>query len=535
MIRLRREGLIKRTDIVELREVQRKAISWVRGSSKRFLFLNAETGSGKSLIGLESFYPEPIFYLCSSKALQDQIEHDFKVEVLKGRSNYRCSLNDEYTVEDCPKKVIEWQVAYESMKYGQSKEFVRQKYLRRFNLKESDLRSCLCPYRIQKQRVEKSLIGVLNYHVFFYNKNYSYLGDEGRVIIVDEADQFEEALADFVSIDVSYKFLRKYTLPIPEKIQSMREFRRWSEEVFKVIKQIQRVIEQNLTELDEEYHRFYYNLILIWTIMDKLKEEFDRRWMFYNDIEGEKVKVRPIWLDRELVEEIFFRHGRRFLFMSATLPAPQVFARMLGINDDEYDYMDLEYVLGKKTIVVKNSYKLNKDNSSNGIEIVKPAIRELLIRHATEKGLILTTTNKLAKEISSSFSGRCLYVDASNYQVQFEKHKGGENTVMVTASFWRGIDLRDDLARFIIITKVPFPDLGDRLIQKRAYSGKFGHLWYVSQAVLMLIQGSGRGVRHEKDYCTVYILDGYIMELLKNKQYQKLFPKSWLKLVTYEF
>lgn len=535
MIRLKQEGLIKRQDIVGLREVQREAIAWIRGSSKKFLFLNAETGSGKSLIGLEAFYPEPIFYLCSSKALQDQIEKDFKVEVLKGRGNYRCSLNDEYTVEECPRKIIEWQVTYESMKQGLSKDFVRQKYLRMFRLRESDLNSCLCPYRIQKQKVERSTIGVLNYHVFFFNKNYSYLGDRERVIIVDEADQFEEALADFVSIEVSYKFLRKYMLPIPEKIQSMKEFRRWGEELFRVLKHIQDMTDKSLIDLDEEYHRFYYNLILIWGIMDDLGEEFDRRWMFHNDIEGEKVKVRPIWLDRKLVDEIFFRHGKRFLFMSATLPAPQVFARMLGIRDDEYDYMDLEYSLGKKTIVIKNSYKLNKENSDNGIEIVKPVLKELLVRHSTEKGLILTTTNKLAKEISSSFSGRCLYVDAGNYQTQFEKHKAGENTVLVSASLWRGIDLRDDLARFVIITKIPFPDLGDRLIQKRAYSGKFGHLWYISQAVLMLIQGSGRGVRHEKDYCIVYILDGYIMELLKNKQYQRLFPKSWLKLINYEF
>jgi Rad3-related DNA helicase len=39
-----------------------------------------------------------------------------------------------------------------------------------------------------------------------------------------------------------------------------------------------------------------------------------------------------------------------------------------------------------------------------------------------------------------------------------------------------GLDLKDDLSRFQIITKVPYPDLGDRWIDaKRKINGQ----WYI--------------------------------------------------------
>jgi hypothetical protein len=56
-------------------------------------------------------------------------------------------------------------------------------------------------------------------------------------------------------------------------------------------------------------------------------------------------------------------------------------------------------------------------------------------------------------------------------------------TVLTSPSLHTGLDLKDDLSRFQIITKVPYPDIGDRWInEKRKISGK----WYTWQTALMV-------------------------------------------------
>jgi Rad3-related DNA helicase len=56
-------------------------------------------------------------------------------------------------------------------------------------------------------------------------------------------------------------------------------------------------------------------------------------------------------------------------------------------------------------------------------------------------------------------------------------------TVLISPSLYIGLDLKNDLSRFQIITKVPYPDLGDRWInEKRKINGQ----WYIWQTALRL-------------------------------------------------
>jgi Rad3-related DNA helicase len=78
-----------------------------------------------------------------------------------------------------------------------------------------------------------------------------------------------------------------------------------------------------------------------------------------------------------------------------------------------------------------------------------------------------------------------------------------------------------------VICKVPFPNLGDKQISARLHS-KGGNLWYRVQAVRSIVQMSGRGMRHEDDYCETYILDSQFVSNLW-KQSKQLFPNWWVE------
>ena len=64
--------------------------------------------------------------------------------------------------------------------------------------------------------------------------------------------------------------------------------------------------------------------------------------------------------------------------------------------------------------------------------------------------------------------------------------------------------LKDDLSRFQIITKVPYPNKGDRWTEAKR---KIDEDWYYWQTALRLVQGYGRSVRSKDDWAKTYVLD----------------------------
>ncbi|MFZ0510949.1 MAG: helicase C-terminal domain-containing protein, partial [Candidatus Nitrosopolaris sp.] len=67
-----------------------------------------------------------------------------------------------------------------------------------------------------------------------------------------------------------------------------------------------------------------------------------------------------------------------------------------------------------------------------------------------------------------------------------------------------GLDLKDDLSRFQIITKVSYPNLGDRWISEIT---RLNQQWYNWQTALRLVQGYGRSIRSKGDWAKTYVLD----------------------------
>ena len=85
---------------------------------------------------------------------------------------------------------------------------------------------------------------------------------------------------------------------------------------------------------------------------------------------------------------------------------------------------------------------------------------------------------------------------------------------LISPSMHEGYDFKDDLARFQIMIKLPYPSLGDDYvkIKSKAVSG-----WYERQTLNKFVQAYGRGVRHYDDWCLFYILDGNFSRHINSK------------------
>jgi ATP-dependent DNA helicase DinG len=126
------------------------------------------------------------------------------------------------------------------------------------------------------------------------------------------------------------------------------------------------------------------------------------------------------------------------------------------------------------------------------------AIDKLMTLHSNDKGIIHTTSYKQLDFIKQNISqeNQCGLLE-TNPEIQRDEviAEHVNNTrpmVLISPSLYTGLDLKDDLSRFQIIVKVPYPDLGDRWInEKRKINGR----WYNWQTALRLVQGYGRSIR----------------------------------------
>ena len=92
----------------------------------------------------------------------------------------------------------------------------------------------------------------------------------------------------------------------------------------------------------------------------------------------------------------------------------------------------------------------------------------------------------------------------------------------MSSSLWEGVDLKDDLSRFQIIAKVPYPNYTEK--RTKAKMSKFP-LWYTSQTLTKLLQGFGRSIRSDDDWAKTYVLDTSVNNVFFKGQ--QMIPKAY--------
>jgi len=148
------------------------------------------------------------------------------------------------------------------------------------------------------------------------------------------------------------------------------------------------------------------------------------------------------------------------------------------------------------------------------------------------RGIIHTVSYALGDTLRD-LSNRLIFHSSIDKEVQFQKFIDTPGSVFVSPSSTRGVDLKGDLSRWAVILKCPYLSLGDYHIQQRLFnSGRWGQLWYSSQAIDNIVQASGRIVRDFDDYGTVYILDTQVGKLLEKNS--GLFPRWYREAIEYE-
>jgi ATP-dependent DNA helicase DinG len=556
-------------------------------SDKELYLLDAPTGSGKSVIGIaaatiwrtnwlttktllgeplrhppiavaeleEKSPPKRVIYVTRTKQLQDQLLADFpNSRTIKGRANFPCLLAPrkfpEFTAEDCPHTGKDTKCPY---KAG-------------------------CPYLVAKMEALNAEIAVLNESYYLAEANGPGQFSQADFVILDEIDSIESTLMNAISINITQATLQEFNIDAPREWEDWKKWVEWWNTTMGTrIGLVSKLDNSDQTDLFDQFDTLTDTQIKAGRRFRRLNNFNEHLDTFMKEILTQLTKDSPThplsveqaldiiisgketpfvvqdhrdksgfitrWelkpvMVRGFAHQRLWRHAERFLGMSGTILSPVVVARELGLRDENYEYRQIP-----STFPVKNRpiyywpvANMRKQNIDDGTALPKmlEALNQILAKYPNQKGLVHTVSYPVASairhdQVDIRGSQRIIWHDPMDRVDRLEEFKiSRQPLVMVSPSFDRGVDLPDDLCRFIIICKVPYLNLGDKQVAARI-KAPGGDQWYVFKALQTLMQMTGRGVRSDTDFCDCYILDAQFNGLLvRTRQY---IPKWWMDAI----
>ena len=534
-----------------IRDEQKKAIEFAIDAyeaGKKYVILELGTGVGKSATGIaiarytEAHAPtlknqdgEPLtgsYVVTTQKILQEQYLRDFGensknclVRSIKSSKNYQCSFYEDQSCAES-KRILS-----KLVKQLSGTEF--QKHCK-----------VTCPYSIEKQQFIDSQISVTNFPYILAESMYAGKLEPRSLLVVDEAHNTESELGKFIEVTFSEKFARDIIKCKPPRNDSQPVIYEWIKTTYlkalsKHIASVEKLLMKLSNDLEgygihsKQYEILDKHICKINRFIEVYKSE---NWAMNvvlppadNKKAGKKYEFKPIDVS-PYSYDTFFRLGGRVLMMSATIVDKNIFCLSLGLNPEEVAYLSVPspFPLKNRPIHYLPVGSMSKSSIDKTLPIATETLKMILEKHANEKGIIHCTNYKIARYIKDNInSSRLMLHDSLNREEVLKAHiSSKEPTVLLSPSMMEGVDLHDDLSRFQVICKVPFPYLGDLVVKKRMENN---NKWYPYMTAKSIIQSLGRSIRNENDYATSYILDSdwdrfYRMNL-------SLFPKEFSSLV----
>lgn len=520
------------TKFKDFRPHQVEALERILASKKKVVLVQAPTGIGKTVImaALAKCLKKPMLYTCLTKQLQGQVVADFPYAVeLKGRSNYRCLKHPRdfpnVTAQECTVEV-----GNSSRRACRACDYFKDCTAATFDEPVGQC-SCAtrCPYMVQKHLAMEAELAVLNTPFFLAEANFAGGFSGWPWVTLDEGDSTEAALMNFIEVSLTARQIEMLRLEPPAKKTVASAWLEWAEQ--HAIPTIESRLEEPAADVLPRDLRDRAEMEKLLRELRFLTSQRLEYWVFIP--EEKSWTFKPVFV-RPYADHYLWQHGDRFLVMSATIISRHQFARDLGLEPDDVDFIDLPSPFPPDRCPVHYipAADMTHRNKERAWPQMVRALDEVLARHPSEKGLIHTHSYALARYVfdHSRHRHRLMQHDSDHRISALETFKAtNEPAVLISPSMDRGTNLPYDQCRFSVVPKVPFPNLGDKQVAQRLHSAHDGQEWYVIQTIRSLVQATGRDMRVDDDYSTSYILDKQFGGLYY--RHHSLFPIWWRRRV----
>jgi len=480
------------------REGQREALESARAAfadGARFVVIEAPTGAGKSALAVSLAHEARSAYvLTGQKVLQDQYQRDFAtLALLKGRATYPCEVVAHATAAHAP------------------------------CLMGHSFPACdACGYYRARDAALAAPVALMNYAGFLHHLNDAGGFGPRELLVLDEAHGVEAHLMQYLHVRLSDDLLERAGLDerLPSYVDPAYAIE-IAEELLPRLHQRRTVLDaeigtglelrhadvgklQTLQWLDGQVRRLRW-LTDTWAAGIDWVVEHGR------DRGGSWIGWKPIEI-APLADELLFGHARRVLMLSATVLDEATFLRSLGIDRAEARVIRVPSTFPPehRPLVLRPVARLTRHHQERDLPRLIDEVAAIMDDHETEKGIIHTHAYRIASALHAALPERhrrriVTHASSDGRQAALEEHlTRAAPTVLLTPSMTEGLDLSDDLARWQVICKLPYPYLGDPQVAARRARDQH---WYAWRTSLTLVQAYGRAVRSRDDHAVTYLLD----------------------------
>ena len=560
-------------------ETIKQIVDFCHSSPKRFLFVQAPTGSGKSIMAyvaaryltdyakhvmncLDEYNHSNIvkdaYLLTSKNLLLDQYFRDFNryMPICKGRAHYLCNLDHKPCNEaSCLKS------------------------------KKPSLMPCYstCLYQLAKRRMMSANVSATNFaYLLKIMRTDAFIQKD--LCIVDECQAIESVLRDeFVVqmtestlqvindlkenmrkevksdiLSICMQSLKKYKYNFKKiditkidynNINEVNEFvEKVAEDIGSLYLSLSNALDRYTSEfcggneVEALQNKEYKEMIkkcdflkhLLSTIKDYIRLRNSVEWVVQDHKTARGAitgfELKPVTIEL-LTTDLFNKIAKnKVVMMSATIGDPERFAKSLGIPFDEVEFIDVPatFPVENRPFVKWPICSMSYKNMDENMPKIAEACDAILDMYPDQKGIIHSVSFKNAIYLRDHMqnSKRVLIHDQVSKNYVLEQFIKSKNSVLISPSLIEGFDFKGDLSEFQIFIKVPYMSLADKVVARRL---QLDEEWYINNAVLQILQGVGRSVRSETDVAATFCLDNNINFLLS--KYKHLFTKDFLSTV----
>jgi Rad3-related DNA helicase len=329
---------------------------------------------------------------------------------------------------------------------------------------------------------------VYNYRYFLSDIFYAGSAQKRNLLVLDEAHQLESEVGDFKSFTIRRNMMPFLKMQMPdiriEEIETwidfcielkekMLDFADKAEMIIELSNQrvtVEPFTEKNLIDTREREASLE-------GVIDDMKAKKDN-WIVSNlqyDSSNQLQRAALMPLDISGYFDPILDKGSVALFMSATILSKEYLCKTAGLEGDKVKFIrvnDSDFPIENRKIKLMNVAWLSAKTMTENMPKIVKAVDNIMSIHKNEKGIIHTTSyfqlQQIKERLTKDNAGRLIETGSKLDRSEvLERHYASKKpTVLISPSLHLGVDLKDDLSRFQIIVKVPYPDLTDKRIAK---------------------------------------------------------------------
>jgi ATP-dependent DNA helicase DinG len=264
----------------------------------------------------------------------------------------------------------------------------------------------------------------------------------------------------------------------------------------------------------------------------------DASYVYFVEMRGRGVFLRAAPIDvAAIVQEQLFARMRATILTSATLSVDDSFTYVrgrLGIEDARELRVHSEFDFARQALLYLPR-RMPPPKVSEYADAVAFQVQSI-VQRTSGRAFILFTSYAMMQAVYECILGTVPYPlllqGTAPRSVLLTQFRTTPNAVLLaTSSFWQGVDVVGEQLSCVVIDKLPFASPGDPITAARieaitAAGGDAFNEYQVPLAILALLQGLGRLIRHRNDRGVLAVLDPRLKTMGYGRRFLESLPPA---------